>query len=643
MQLDKDLSETELASLIVHHSDKYFNDEAEITDAEFDNLVNALKEINPNHSVLLDVGASPSYGEKVKHSSIMGSLNKIHYVKGEDPYQEIKDWSKKFRSNIFFSPKIDGLAVRLEYNNGKLIMAATRGNGIIGQNVTDNVKYIKSIPNEIAYKKHVEIRGEIYMKKSVFKEVSQKMIENGEKAPANPRNMAAGTINQKDPKETAKKPLDFFAYDVIGNDFWGETEIEKRTKFEERIPNIDFVDILDFDSYYVKVWFSNRDMLEYQIDGLVFFVNDLSEQKKLGYKGKCPEGKVAFKFPPEQKGSTLIDIVWQLGRTGKLTPVAQIEPINLDGSIVDSPTLHNYSQIIVKNICIGDELLIEKAGNIIPQVVRVIKNGIESGREERSSINYPEICPICHEKTQLDERSVNIWCKNPICPGQVEFKIIHFLKTIEVDGVGPGIVKLLLENGKIKNIPDLFSLNLKEISLIPGLGETSANNIISAINTKKNIDLNVFLDSLGIDGLGTTTSKLLAQQFKTLNNVLKASISDLIALEGIGPKTAKNIVNGLVLLGGMIDELIEKGVIINKVEEVTGSLTGKSFCITGTLSVGRKEMSNLIESKGGIVKSSVSKGLDYLVAGENTGESKIKSAEKYGTVVIDEDKLRSMF
>lgn len=650
------LDTEELADLIRYHNDKYFNDDPEITDAEYDLLVKEMKNRDPEHEVLAEVGADPSYGKKIAHDNLMGSLDKITFDDEDDNITELVEWASKYGnvSGCTLSPKIDGLAVRLVYNDGKLILAATRGNGTIGQDVTDNVRQISSVPNEIEYKGYVEIRGEIYMKKSVFKDLREKMIAAGEKAPANPRNMASGTLNQKDPKETGKRPLHFFAYDVREIDSWADTEMEAVKKFEELLPEFnyvptEFVDISDSKSVELALqaaicnWDEGRTELDYQIDGLVFSANDIATQKKHGYKGKCPLAKVAFKFRPEQATSVIFDIVWQLGRTGKLTPVAQINPIELAGTVVDSPTLHNYAQIKAKGICIGDELLVEKAGEIIPQVVRVTKEGLSgSDRDDLSSINYPTICPVCHEVTELDDKEVSVWCKNPNCPGQAEFRMIHFLKTIEVDGVGPGIVRALIDGDLVETIPELFKLNFKKVSELPGLGRSSARNILSAIEDKKKIDLAVFLDSLGITGLGTTTSKTIARKFSTLGAVTAATPAELEALEGIGSKTAMQISNGLAKLSPMIAEILTSGVEIQDVVAATGSLTGKSFCITGKLTVGRKEMAALIEKHGGEVKSSVGKGLDYLVAGDGVGKGKTDKAAKYGTTVIDEDTVRAM-
>ena len=645
----------ELADLIRYHSDKYFNDEAEITDAEFDLLVKEMKESDPDHPVLAEVGATPSYGKKIAHDKIMGSLEKISYDSEDaDTIRELHKWARAKSGStgvLVLGPKMDGLAVRLVYNDGNLVQAATRGDGAIGQDVTDNVREIKSIPKKIAYTDFLEVRGEIVMRKSVFEKFREKMIADGaKKIPANPRNAASGILNQKDPKETGKQPLHFYGYSVDTMETFGDSEVAVGNNFERLAPELEYVPVQaithDYDELLsaIKAWESKRESLDYQIDGLVFSVNDLKLQKKLGYKGRCPVGKVAFKFRPEQKTTTLLDIVWQLGRTGRLTPVAQLQAVLLAGTTVDSPTLHNFAQVKAKGICIGDELLIEKAGEIIPQVVRVVKEGDVRGvdRGHKSVINYPEVCPSCYETTELDEREVSVWCTNPACPGQLEHRMTHFLKTIEVDGVGPGIVNKLLDSGVVSSIPDLFKLKVSDISKLEGMGKSSANNVVDAINARRKIPLAVFLDSLGIHGLGTTTSKMIAKEFKTIEEVMAVAPECFEELDGIGEKTATSIGKGLERLETMVVEIMSSGVEIVPVEEVIGGLSGKSFCITGTLSVGRKEMSALIESKGGIVKSSVGKGLDYLVAGDDVGKGKTDKAAKYGTEVINEATVRKM-
>jgi DNA ligase (NAD+) len=635
--------ETELAYLIRHHSELYFNGEAVITDAEFDGMVAEMKAINPDHEVLAEVGAEPTYGKKITHPSIMGSLSKATYG-DDDDINDLISWRNEVAiddEGFICMPKIDGLAVRLVYEDRKLVLAATRGNGTVGQDVTDNVKHIKSIPNRIPISPRVELRGEIYMTNSVFESFKEDMEAKGEKVPANPRNMASGVLNQKDPKKSAKAPLNFFCYDVDVEGHSFESEMNKYLYIENELPEIEYVP-MTFDSFdskkrmmwKINEWEEKRADLNYNIDGLVFSLNNVDSLEELGYKGKCPVGKVAFKFRPVQAGSEILDIDWQLGRTGKLTPVAKIVPTMVDGSTIDSPTLHNYAQIIEKKVSIGAKVIIEKAGDIIPQVVQVTEEGT-------GNINEPKICPACLDDVHND--GTTIWCKNWKCPGKMEHRVIHYLKTLEIMDVGPATVHDMFVSGMVSDLPDLYKLDFEKLCLLEGYGKRSARKIVKAIYDKKEIELATFLEALGVDGLGKTTSKAIANEYMSLENVLRVYPDKLEKIEGIGEKTAQSITDGLVLLGGTIDELLVLGVKPKPVEKIEGNLTGKTFCVTGTLSVGRKEMQAEIEAHGGVIKSSVSKSLDYLVAGEGVGRGKTDKADKYGTTIISEEELRAMF
>ena len=640
-----DLDVEELADLIRYHNELYFNDDAEITDAEFDILIAQMKDVGPDHEVLSEVGADPTYGKKVTHPALMGSLDKATYDEDEIyGISELIAWVVKVAAKgiVICVPKIDGLAVRLVYKKGKLILAATRGNGTVGQDVTDNVKNIESIPNEIPDFSG-ELRGEIYMKKSDFKALRDKMIEDGKKVPANPRNMASGTLNQKDPKKTARHPLYFFCYDITLDN--GESFSSEDYKWEytnKRLPGIEFVDLTILNNTrkeslleQINRWEKDRDSLDYNIDGLVFLINDVALMDELGYKGRCPVGKIAFKFRPVQAEAIIEDIVWQLGRTGRLTPVAQISKTLLDGSTIDSPTLHNYAQIIKKGISIGSRVIIEKAGDIIPQVVRVVK-------KKGSDINLPLHCPACLDDVELDEKKVSLWCINPACPGRAEFSVIHYLKTLEVRDVGPATVHTMLQHDIITDLASLYNIDYNKLSMLPGFGKKSARKVVTEIFEKIEVELSVFLDSLGIHGLGTTTSKIIADKYEELSVIRDIKKDEFKKIDGIGPIISHSIESGLHKLEETIDNLIAAGVVIKDKKKVTGSMTGMTFCVTGTLSVGRKDMHALIEAAGGTIKSSVGKGLDYLVAGDGVGAGKTGKAEKWGTKVIDENEVRSM-
>jgi len=576
----------------------------------------------------------------------MGSLSKATYGNDEEnDISELLNWRKNVVGNcdsIICMPKIDGLAVRLNYKNGNLTCAATRGNGTIGQNVFDNVKEIKSIPDTLESFSG-ELRGEIFMKKSDFESQKEEMIENGEEPPANPRNMASGTLNQKDPKKTGKYPLHFFCYNIESEDKSFDSEMDKWLYSAKNLDGkIHYVDMTlhSFNNKEdilkkIQEWEDKRDSLDYGIDGLVFSANDTETIETLGFKGKCPVAKIAFKFRPQQANTKIEGITWQLGRTGRLTPVAKITPTELDGSVIDSPTLHNYAQIKKKNISIGAEVVIEKAGDIIPQIVRVTKEG--SG-----DIDFPVHCPACDGEVKLDEKEVSVWCMNPVCPGKAEFRIVHFLKTLETKDVGPAAVHTMFSYNIIRDLPDLYDIDFEELKTLPGYGAKSARKIIKEIENKREIELPVFLDSLGITGLGTSTSKILADEFETLSRIQSLTPNELTSLEGIADLTAGYICDGLKSFEETIKSLIDIGVVVKDKKKSTGNLSGKTFCVTGTLSIGRKEMAAMIEAAGGTMKSSVGKGLDYLVAGDGVGKGKTDKADKYGTKILTENEVRAM-
>ncbi len=625
----------ELADLIQYHNERYFSKaDPEITDAEFDGLVAELKSLSPEHAVLSEVGAEPSYGRKVAHPIIMGSLDKA------TTQEELTKWHKKTPPHCSFvlTPKIDGLAVRLCYENGKLVLAATRGNGVMGQDVTDNVRYIKSIPQNINNFSG-EIRGEIYMRRSVFEKYNS---SGGGRIFANPRNAAAGSLCQKDPKETGKRELSFLAYDVSTSETRFDSEQEKfnyaKEKFGDSIEYVEshfFVGGSAISAAVCSDWESRRNTLDYDIDGVVVGVNQVAVQIEMGWHGKCPASKIAFKFKPEQKEAVVRAIDWQAGRTGRLVPMCRIEPTPISGSVVQNITLHNYAQMRKINVCVGDTVLIEKAGEIIPQVVRVVsKSSIPNG----ATPNMPK-CPACGGSTVLDADKVNVWCENPSCPAKTELRILHYIRVMEINGVGPGIVSQLCSRGLVSDIPDLYFLSRENLIFI-GFGEKQADNIVTAILEKNEVDLGTFIAALGINGCSKGTGKDTANTFKTLDSVLCQPEENFLQVPGIGRTNAKKLWVGLHNLQDCIAKL-RKMITIQDVQDATGSLMGKTFLITGTLSQSRNKIEKLITSNGGTMKSSASKGLHYLVVGDDPG-SKLEKAKKVGASIISEEDLMKM-
>lgn len=636
----------ELEGLVRYHADLYFNQaKPELSDAEFDALVDELRSLDPDNPALQEVGSVPSYGKKVQHESLMGSLDKETTIAGVASWYD-KHGGTVGLATIMVTPKIDGTAVRLVYKNGKLVLGATRGNGTVGMDVTDNVRAIASIPKYIEGL-NAEVRGEIYMKKSVF----EGLCSSGERTFANPRNAAAGSLMNKDPKVTAGRNLDFLMYDVMPAGITFETESEKRIWMGNHMGELCPVDaqlvgINDFQSVAVA-WDAKRIDLDYEIDGLVVVLNSIAEQEEAGMNGNRPRGKVAYKFKPEQKTAIVQNIDWQVGRTGRLTPMARIEPTRVAGSTITNITLHNAANVIALDVAAGDEVLIEKSGDIIPQIVQVTNRGDGKVGYVRHSTNCIHVaCPSCGTLAEQDEKAINLWCKNAMCPAKLVERVKHYLNTLEVLGIGDATVAGLCEQGYVKELPDLYYLTTDKIAAVTGSDKT-AEKILNAILSKNEIPLAVFLDSLGIDGLGTTTSKDVAKKFRMLCSVLGLAKTpswkeELTAIEGIGELTARKIIDGLAAMWPTVERLLQVIEVID-VQEVAGNLKGKSFCITGALSKPRKEVEKEIEAAGGEVKSSVGKGLTHLVTEDSSsGSAKAEKAKKYGTTIINEKQLREM-
>ena len=641
----------ELAELVRYHADLYYNKaKPELTDAEFDSLVSELRglveqlrqenpgdeAISDGEQALAEVGSIPTYGRKVSHASVMGSLDK------ETSFDGVRQWENKYGRGgvILVTPKMDGCAVRLNYVDGILKEAATRGDGAVGQDILDNVKEMTCIPKRLASKVTVEVRGEAYMTRSTF----DRLRDSGERAFANPRNAASGSLMAKDPKITGRRSLSFMGYDVLNCGETFHSEKEKRTWVAVNLIGIEFVpaNIIKIDGFEgVAVgWESNRPNLDYEIDGLVVAFDSIDVQEEAGWNGKCPRGKVAFKFKPEQKTAKVIGIDWQVGRTGKLCPMARIEPTLLAGSTISNITLHNAARLQELDLLEGDEVLIEKGGDIIPQVVRVVSR---MARKKNLPEQRPAACPSCGSPTLMDDKGVNLWCEGDTCPAKLEGRVLHYIKTLDVLGVGEGIISGLCRAGYVKDIPDLYYLTMEQVKDVTG-GDRAAEKVMTAIMDKNQIPLAVFLDSLGIHGLGTTTSKLVAKKFMTLSQVMFLKNPNVLtSIEGIGELSARKILEGLEAMRPMIDRLI-KCIDIDDVASVAvGNLTGKSFCLTGAMSKPRKEIEKEIEAAGGEVRSSVGKGLTYLVQADATStSSKSEKAKALGTKILGEAELMEM-
>ena len=642
----------ELEGLIRYHTDLYEQGNPELTDAEFDELVSELTLLDSENTVLLEAGLfddSTSKRKKVPHNPVMGSIHKCKADddKGTTNFQDAvrRITGSEGYKYLVASPKIDGVALELVYQKGKLVQASTRGRGgENGEDVTDNVLEIPTIPNTLPVAWTGRLRGESYIPKDLFEKKYAGIYMNS-------RNLTAGSISHHDPKECGDRDIHYLAYEILDVDF--DLETEKRTlALELGIPYIDLMevsgDLKSLEKFMAK-WKSRPLTLPFNIDGMVFAMNRIVDHH--GWTGKNPDWKFCLKFPAEQRESIVLDIAWQVGRTGRITPVAKIEPVLVDGSTISSPTLHNPDEIARLRIGIGSRILIEKGGDIIPKIVRVLEGKVD---------NYPSPveCPACGGSTERQKTNsgggANLMCVNEDCPARNIIRIVHWFNRIEVRGIASGTVDRLIQAGLVSNIADFYSLDYNAVSKLEGYGKGSARVVREAVESVKSVPLHKFLSGLGIHFLGRSASKEVASHFKTLDEVIKwvndgpdtflskdHRLDILKNLDKIGDTRAESILSGLE---GKLKE-IEKLASLVTVEEVevpTGEgFVGKKVCITGTLPVGRKEAQAMVETNGGKASSSVSKNTDYLVAGDNCG-SKLDKAEKYGVPVISWDEFLGM-
>jgi DNA ligase (NAD+) len=615
----------ELEFEIKYHSAQYYNGVPAITDAEFDDLVDELKVLDATNPALQEVGAFPTYGRKVRHPSVMGSLNKINEI------EDLQQWVDLYRVNseIVTTPKIDGLAVRLRYQKGILVEAATRGDGIIGQDILANAKEVAAIPQILPRDFDGEVRGEVYMRRSVCKRLG---------CFANPRNGAAGALLNSDPNQTRQCQLDFMCY-YMEEDGKKPVISEALMLIAAQELGFEVVELESVDPVHLEghllYWETNRrPKLDFCIDGMVVSLNRFGEQQEAGWHNNRPHGKQAWKFKPVQREAVVSGCDWQVGRTGKLTPVLHIEPTEVDGSTIRNISLHSLDLFTQLNLCEGDKVLIEKAGDIIPQVVRVTR------RSGAIQLQAPLVCPSCSHRTV--EEGANMWCSNITCSAQLERRVLFWLKTVNVLGAGPGVVKTLCDAKAVECLSDLYHLNEYEISQV--LGSTAiGTKLAKELAVKSVMPLSTFLDGLGISGLGTTASKAVSKAFGTLDKVMEAEATDFAQIEGIGLQTARKIECEIQALRSSGE--LEALALPLEIEELVqgGALDELSFCLTGTMSRGRKEIAADIEAAGGTVKSSVGKGLTYLVqADKQSVSSKTKKAEKFGVKIISEVELNEM-
>lgn len=661
METAKERVESLREQLRYHAKRYYVDDDPEISDYEYDMLYDELLKLEAEHPEL-DDPASPTHRvggaaldkfEKVTHEVQMNSLSDVF------SFEELGAFLDRVRG-VIPSPlysveaKIDGLSVSLRYENGLFVEGATRGDGFVGENVTENLKTVLSIPMRLPEPLSLTVRGEVYMPRRAFERLNRRCEENGEKLFANPRNAAAGSLRQLDPKITAARGLDIFVFNFQAGDLYLDghaplchTETLDRLAslgfhvLEKRTEASTFEEICSF----IQSVGAERDDLAYDIDGIVIKIDPLADRKKLGEGTNTPKWAVAYKFPPEQKQTKVLDITVAVGRTGVLTPTAVLSPVRLAGTTVSRATLHNADFIRERDIRIGDTVSVQKAGDIIPEVVRSHAE-LRTGNER--VFTMPTVCPSCGEPVFYDpSEGAAARCTNLSCPAQLSRGIEHFASkdAMDIEGLGPQLVESLLANRLVSDAADLYTLKKEDLVALERMGEKSADNLLLAIETSKERGLERLLAALGIPNVGEIAAISLAKHFGTLDSLRAASAEDLTAIDDVGEITAQSILNFFSHPQNiaLCEKLERAGLLTTAVSAPADTLfAGLTFVITGTLpTMGRKEAEELIRSMGGKAAGSVSKKTSFVVAGEDAG-SKLTKAQSLGVPVIDEEGLLAM-
>ena len=648
----------ELRALLSHHAYLYYVEDApQISDYEYDKLFYELVALeeqypefeSPTSPTKRVGGKALDKFEKVTHAVKMGSLSDVFSY--EEVYDFVAKTNEKLGKNAVFSvePKIDGLSVSLVYENGEFTLGSTRGDGIVGENVSENLKTVRTIPMKTRDAlPHLEVRGEVYMPREAFAALNEKREAEGEPLFANPRNAAAGSLRQLDSKITASRRLDIFVFNVQaadGIEFSSHTESLEYLKRQgfHIIDGIRRASSADEIITAIKELGAARDSLPYDIDGVVIKADSLEERKILGENISTPKWAIAYKFPPEQKQTKLTDIIIQVGRTGVLTPNARLEPVRLAGTSVSRATLHNIDFIRERDIRVGDTVTVQKAGDIIPEVICV-----DTSKRDGSEIPYemPTVCPSCGEPVIRDDEAATR-CTNASCPAQLERHIIHFASrdAMNIDGMGPAIVKLLISNGLIRDVADIYSLTASDVENLDRMGKKSAENLIAAIDRSKAAGLDRLIYALGIRQVGEKAAKSLAEAFPDIELLFGITEEQISAIYDFGDISARYIVNFFAhpQTRTLIDELKSRGVKTTYEKQKRGNIfEGMTFVLTGTLpTMKRDEASRLIEENGGKVSSSVSAKTSIVLAGEEAG-SKLTKAQSLGIRIIGEDEFLTM-
>ena len=664
-----------LRNEIEYHNNLYYNeDNPIISDMEYDALMRELKQLEQEYPELLEnsensptkkIGGTASEKfSKVRHRTPMLSLSNTYNI------SEIEDFDKRVKKIIsaeniednseeleyILELKLDGLSISLIYENGELVQAVTRGDGQVGEDVTENIREISSIPKKLKAPVSLEVRGEIILPISNFNRINQEREDDGEDVFANPRNAASGTIRQLDKTIVADRGLDCYLYYLVNAENYG---INTHLESIEYIKNLGFQTTGVFEKYTdfteleksIDKWHDKRKTLDYETDGLVIKVNNFSLYETLGYTTKSPRWAIAYKFPAEQVKTKLLDVTFQVGRTGVITPVAELEAVNLSGSVVKRASLHNFDEIRRKDIKIGDNVIVEKAAEIIPQVVNVVFDD-RTGKE--IEIQEPTNCPVCNSELAHEEGLVALKCHNPLCPEKVKRQIAYFVSrdAMNISGLGDKIVEKFIELGKIKTIVDIYSLEKyrEELENLEKMGQKSVDNLINSIESSKTRDFSKVLYALGIPFVGKFNANLLTKTFKNIENLKNQSIENLLAVKGIGDKVAiavntfLNDENNWKIITDLQNIGLQFAIDETNSEEIPDNpIKDKNFLATGKLQkYKRNDIKDIILSKGGNYLSAVSKNLDFLIAGEKAG-SKLEKAEKLGIRVLTEDEFEKEF
>lgn len=635
----------------------YVEDNPSISDFEYDQMFAELKKLEEENPLFISPDSPTqrvgSVSEKFfphKHKYRLYSLDNTY------EYDDLEDWYKKIvkeynDQELVCELKIDGLAMALTYENGVFVRGVTRGDGITGEDITNNLKTVKAIPLKLFEPVSVEVRGEVYMPKESFEKLNEENLKNGEKLFANPRNAAAGSIRQLDSKITAKRDLSMFCYTAI---FTGDIKNPPKNHYDSLMylkklgfkvnPNIRLCKNAKEAIEYCKEWDEKRFSLDYATDGVVIKVNDFLVQQEMGFTSRAPKWATAFKFPPEEVTTKLLSIEESVGKTGAITPIAILEPVQLGGSTVARASLHNFDEVGRLDVRIGDRVYIKKAAEIIPKVVKVIED-----EEHYKLPEYvpPKKCPSCGSELQLHDEEVNLYCDNPDCPAKRCAKIEFWVSkdAMDIDKVGPSVIEQLYTKNFIKTPVDLYKLTMQDFMMLDLVKEKSAFNMFNAIQDSKNKPLSRLLTAFTIKNVGKETAGVLASEFGTLDNLMNATIEDLSKVEGVGEIIAKDIFDFFRKPETiqMIEELRSLGVEpAPPVQNISDEFKGKTFVLTGTLqNMTRDEASEIIKQMGGKTSSSVSKNTSFVVAGESAG-SKLDKAQKLGVIILTENDFLNM-